>query len=109
MLKITKEAELKAEMLTIQREIAKAEAKAEVYDEEERRFASLTEAVKNDQVKPPAEAAKAHFDTEERKRLTFLTEAAKYDRIKLSPTSPQEKSYESPLFSPPLRIYPGSV
>ena len=85
MLKITKEAELKAEMLTIQREIAKAEAKAEVYDEEERRFASLTEAVKNDQVKPPAEAAKAHFDTEERKRLTFLTEAAKYDRIKLSP------------------------
>ena len=50
MLQRTKEAELRTEMMTIQGKIAKVEAKAQVYEEEEKRFASLTEAVRKDQI-----------------------------------------------------------
>ena len=47
LLQQTKEAELRAEMLAIQKKIAKAQAKVHVYAEEEKRFASLTEAVQD--------------------------------------------------------------
>ena len=73
MLERTKEAELRAEMLTIQGKIAKAEAKAQVYEEEEKRFASLTEAVRKDQIELPDQAAKAQISTDEGERLAFLT------------------------------------
>ena len=45
MLHKTKEVELQTELLAIQKKIAKAEAKANVYAEEEERFGSLTQAV----------------------------------------------------------------
>ena len=63
MLQRTKEAELNAEMLTIQKKIAKAEAKAQVYAEEERRFAFLSEAVKGDKSKFPSPEKKVALET----------------------------------------------
>ena len=60
MLHRTEEAELKAQMLTIQGKIAKAEAKAQVYEEDEKHFASLTEAVRKDQIEIYDQAASAH-------------------------------------------------
>ena len=55
MLQKTKEAELQAELIAIQKKIAKAEAKANVYAEEEEKFASLTKVVKERATLPSAD------------------------------------------------------
>ena len=83
MLQRTKEAELKAQMLTIQGKIAKAEAKAQVYEEEEKRFASLTEAVRKDQIEIHDKAANIQVTSDEAERAAFLTKIAKSDKIEL--------------------------